>query len=349
MKILITGNMGYIGPCVVEKLKRSYPDSEIIGCDMGYFAHCLTGAVKLPECRVHKQYFTDVRHSPNEMYTGINVVVYLAAVSNDPMGNFVEKPTYQINCEAAVSMAKRLKDLGARSFIYASSCSLYGAASDGKRKETDPLNPLTSYARSKVHAEQELEKIADEKFVVTSLRFSTACGMSERLRLDLVLNDFVASAVATNNITILSDGTPFRPLIHIKDMARAIDWAVERTGSGGGNFLAVNIGRDDWNWQIKDLAEGVADVIPNIDVSINSDAQPDKRSYQVNFDLFKQLAPDYQPQFGLKETIEELQNGLEIMKFDNPNFRSSWFMRLNVLKEHINSKRLDKDLNWIGR
>lgn len=331
MKIMITGNMGYIGPAVVQRFKQSYPDATIIGLDRGYFASCLTNAGIFPECNVTMQYFLDVRDLPSMLLEGVDAIVHLAAISNDPIGNAFEDVTFDINYRGSVALAQKARAAGVKSFVYASSCSMYGAGDDGMRTETSALNPLTAYARSKVMAEQDLEKLADENFTVTSLRFSTACGMSARLRLDLVVNDFVASAVASRKITILSDGTPWRPLIHISDMARAADWAIQRKGTNGGNFLAVNIGSDGWNYQVKDLAEAVAREIPGVDVSINKDALPDKRSYRVSFGLFRQLAPAYQPQIGLSTAIRELKTGLEAMDFRDEDFRNSSLIRLKVL------------------
>ncbi|MCK4826501.1 SDR family oxidoreductase, partial [bacterium] len=220
------------------------------------------------------------------------------------------------------------------------------AAEDSARTEKSPLNPLTAYAKSKVFTERELEKLAGNGFKITSLRFSTACGMSARLRLDLVLNDFVAGAVASKRITILSDGTPWRPLINIKDMARAIEWAIVRDEADGGKFLAVNVGSDAWNYQVKDLAEAVANVIPDVEISINKDAQPDKRSYRVNFDFFKRLAPEHQPKLDLITTIKELKSGLEDMGFDDDNFRNSKHMRLKVLTQLQQKGLLSEKLEW---
>jgi nucleoside-diphosphate-sugar epimerase len=346
MKILITGNMGYIGPCVVQRIRAFFPDVTLIGLDMGYFANCLTNAEILPECNVGLQYFSDMRKVPAGLLTGIDAVVHLAAISNDPMGNTFEDVTHDINYRSSIELAKKAKEAGARSFVFASSCSMYGFADDAPRTETSPLNPLTAYAKSKVFTEGDLKKIADQKFVVTSLRFATACGMSERLRLDLVLNDFVACAVASKKITILSDGTPWRPLINIQDMARAIDWAIRRESKHGGEFLAVNTGCNEWNYQVKDLAEAVSAVIPGVDISINKDAQPDKRSYRVSFDLFKKLAPDYQPEVDLVTTIKDLKYGLEAMNFNNPDFRNSKFMRLKVLTHLRNKGLLTEKLEW---
>jgi nucleoside-diphosphate-sugar epimerase len=346
MKILITGNMGYIGPCVVQRLRASYSGATLIGLDMGYFAKCLTNAEILPECNVDVQYFADMRKLPAGLLTGIDAIVHLAAISNDPMGNTFEEVTYDINYRSSIELAKKAREAGVKRFVFASSCSMYGFADDAPRTETSSLNPLTAYAKSKVYTERDLESIADQKFVVTSLRFATACGMSERLRLDLVLNDFVACAVASKKITILSDGTPWRPLINTKDMARAIDWAIKRELSDGGEFLAVNTGSNEWNYQVKDLAEAVAKVIPGIDISINKNAQPDKRSYRVNFDLFKRLAPAYQPQMDLITTIKELKDGLEAMKFKDQDFRNSKYMRLKVLTHLRNKGLLTEKLEW---
>lgn len=349
MKILITGNMGYIGPCVVQRLRASYPKATLIGLDMGYFANCLTNTEILPECRVDLQYFSDVRHISEDLLTDTDAIVHLSAISNDPMGNTFEEVTYGINYHATIELAKKAKEAGVKTFVYASSCSMYGFAEDGPKTEKSPLNPLTAYAKSKVLSEKGLEKLADKKFNVTSLRFSTACGISERLRLDLVLNDFVAGAVASKKITILSDGTPWRPLINIKDMARAIDWAISRNLTDGGGFLAVNVGSDEWNYQVKDLAEAVAKVIPDVDISINKNAQPDKRSYRVSFDLFKKLAPDYQPEVDLITTIKELKNGLEAMEFKDGDFRNSKFMRLKVLTHLRNKNLLTEKLEWADK
>ena len=346
MKILITGNMGYIGPCVVQRLRSSYPDSTLHGLDMGFFANCLTNAEIFPECRVDLQYFADVKYFSRDLLDGVDAIVHLAAISNDPMGNKFEKVTFDINYNASIDLAKKAKEAGVATFIYASSCSMYGSAADGPKTEESPLNPLTAYAKSKVATERDLENLADNKFKVTSLRFSTACGMSERLRLDLVLNDFVAGAVASKKITILSDGTPWRPLINIKDMARAIDWAVSRDINDGGEYLAINVGSDEWNYQVKDLAEAVSKVIPNVDVSINEKAQPDKRSYQVCFDLYRKLAPDYQPEFDLISSIKELKAGLDAMNFNNPDFRNSNFMRLKVLMDLRSKDLLTENLEW---
>src|SRR5687768_10712232 len=315
MKVLVTGNMGYVGPGVVRRLRSSHPHATIAGFDMGYFGHCLTAAELFPESRTDVQYFGDVRRPlSKDVLAGVDVVVHLAAISNDPMGSAFEAITDHVNHRASVAVAVQAKAAGTRAFVFASSCSVYGCADGGPRTEESPVGPLTAYARSKVAAEQALTRLADESFTVTSLRFATACGMSDRLRLDLVLNDFIAAAVATKRIQILSDGTSWRPLIHVEDMARAIQWALGR-GPDAGDFLAVNVGADEWNFQIRQLAEAVADTLSGVEVSANSAAAPDPRSYRVSFSEFRRLAPEHQPRRRLPDTVGELADGLERMSF----------------------------------
>jgi nucleoside-diphosphate-sugar epimerase len=346
MKILITGNMGYVGPIVVQHLREAHPDATLVGLDMGYFGHCLTTLGTLPERRLDCQYFGDVRTLPVELLSGVDAVVFLAALSNDPLGNAFEKPTFDINHRAAVVTAQKAKAVGVKAFVYASSCSVYGYAEDGPRTEASLVNPLTAYAKSKVWTERDLAPLADARFQISCLRFATACGMSDRLRLDLVLNDFVAGAVASKRVSILSDGTPWRPLIHVRDMARAIDWAVQRDAANEGAYLTVNVGSDEWNYQVKDLAEAVARVMPEVEVTINTHAQPDKRSYKVSFEKFRQLAPDYVPQVDLMTAIREFKDGLTAIGFHDENFRQSRFIRLNTLTQLQAHGLLTDDLEW---
>jgi nucleoside-diphosphate-sugar epimerase len=349
MKILIAGNMGYIGPSVVHQLRNSFPDAELIGFDIGYFAHCLTNPMFLPEVKLDRQVFGDIRNFPERLLRDVDAVVDLAAISNDPMGNKYEEVTLDVNYRAAVNLARMAKDAGVKSFVFASSCSMYGAADKYPKTETDTLNPLTAYARSKVFAEQELEPLANNNFKVTCLRFATACGFTSRLRLDLVLNDFVAGAMVSKEITILSDGTPWRPLINTKDMARAIEWAIIREKTSGGNFLAVNAGSNEWNNQVHTLAEAISGIIPGIRISVNPEAPPDKRSYKVSFDLFRQLAPDHQPVHDLESTIRQLADGLQGMGFNDPDYRESFFIRLKTLNHLQSQKQINENLEWTSK
>lgn len=338
--------MGYVGPNVVSQLRTAFPDATLLGYDMAYFAASLTNAVTIPERDLDAQLFGDVRTMTPDVLTGVDVVVHLSAISNDAMGNRFEKVTMDVNHQAGIRIARMAKNAGARAFIFASSCSMYGSADGVAKTESSKLNPLTAYAKSKVASELDLETLADEQFTVTCLRFATACGMSPRLRLDLVLNDFVAGAVTSGKVSILSDGSPWRPLIHVKDMARAIEWAVERKAATGGKFLAVNAGSNAWNYQVKDIANAVANTIPGVRVILNEEAVHDQRSYKVNFDLFAALAPNHQPQYTLEKAVEELQEGLTAMKFDNADFRNSLFMRLKLLVSLQDEHYLDQELEW---
>ena len=346
MKILVLGNLGYVGPAVVRELALRHPGAVIHGFDNAYFGHCLTGAVASPERYLDRQFYGDVRTIPASMLEGYTAVVELAAVSNDPMGNRFAAVTEAINQKATVSIAQRAAQAGVRNFVFASSCSVYGVAHGAPRCETDPVAPMTAYAKSKIGAEEEMANIEGD-MVITCLRFATACGMSDRLRLDLVLNDFVACALSEGRITVLSDGSPWRPLIDVADMARAIDWAVQRPASNGGRFLRVNTGSDERNHQVRDLAAAVAEAVPGTSVSINTDAPVDSRSYKVDFSLFAKLAPDHQPLMTLSDSIGQLIEGLQRMKFNDADFRASPLMRLHVLQGHIAQGRLSEDLTWL--
>jgi nucleoside-diphosphate-sugar epimerase len=347
MKILITGNLGYVGSELVKVLRRKYPDAIIVGYDIGFYAKQLTNKVFAPEIYIDQQIYGDVRNFPEEILEGVDTVVQLAAISNDPIGNKFEEVTLEVNHKAVVNIAKKAKKKGVKSIVFASSCSVYGFAEEDARTETSQVNPLTAYAKSKVRAEKDLEDLADDNFKITCLRFATACGMSDRLRLDLVLNDFVAGAISAREISILSDGTPWRPLINVRDMARAIVWAHERDASNGGNYVVVNTGSNQWNYQVKELAYEINKILPEINVSVNKDAQPDKRSYKVSFNKFKSLAPDNQPEYNLNNTISDLIDGLSEINFNDKNFRQSRLVRLFVVNELLEKGILDNQLRLI--
>jgi nucleoside-diphosphate-sugar epimerase len=347
MKILITGNLGYVGSELTKTLRKTYPQATIIGYDSGFFAKQITNKVFSPEIYLDQQIYGDVRSFPPELLKGVDTVVQLAAISNDPIGNKFEKITHEVNYEAVVDIAKKARTQGVKRVVFASSCSVYGFAEEDARTEHSEVNPLTAYAKSKVQAETDLKSLASDDFIVTCLRFATACGMSDRLRLDLVLNDFIAGALSSGEITILSDGTPWRPLINVRDMGRAIMWAHEREADQGGNYLVVNTGSNHWNYQVRDLAYAIQKVIPGTRVSINQDAQPDKRSYKVNFDRFYELAPDFQPIYNLEETIRDLATGLEEIEFRDKNFRQSRLIRLQVVNELLAGGVLNESLGVV--
>jgi nucleoside-diphosphate-sugar epimerase len=347
LRILIPGNMGYVGPAVVRRLRARYPNAEIIGFDMGYFAHCLTGVSKLPEAELSAQWFGDLRDLESGLLEGCDAVVQLAAISNDPISNAFSEVTRKINQEASLTLASMAAKAGVRKFVFASSCSVYGVADGPARREEDPPNPITPYAISKIGAEQGLCQL-DTDMQITCLRFGTACGMSARLRLDLVLNDFVASALSTGRIKVLSDGTPWRPLVDTADMALAVEWAIERKEESGGRFLVVNMGSDVANYQVADLAHAVAEALPGTDVSINHAAPDDSRSYRVDFGLYKRLAPQHQPRVTLQQSVAELVAGLRAMSFRDRDFRHSRLIRLRVIEQHVAERRLDSKLRWIS-
>ncbi|WP_313614616.1 NAD-dependent epimerase/dehydratase [Agrobacterium sp.] len=348
MRILITGNMGYVGPVVAAHFRSVWPDAELIGFDSGYFAQCLTLPDEFPERVLDKQVFGDVRDFPTELLEGIDAVVHLAALSNDPIGARFEKQTEGINYRASIDIAQAAAEAGVKSFVFASSCSVYGIAEGGPRKETDTLTPLTAYARSKIATEQALEQLEAPKMAITCLRFATACGQSPRLRLDLVLNDFVATALATGEIRVLSDGTPWRPLIDVKDMARAMEWAIKRDSDDDGRFVSINAGRNENNYQVFQLAEAVAEAIPGTRVSINTNAPPDQRSYQVDFTRFAKVAPDHQPSVSLSESIGRLVDGLTSAKQAGREVVPAAAKRLTTLERLMDAGRLSDDVRWMN-
>ena len=346
MKILVTGNMGYVGSLLTGFISRYYPSYEVTGFDSGYFASNVIGSYRFPEIRLSKQIFGDVRNIDESVLSGIDAVVHLAAISNDPMGEEFADVTYAVNQTASIALAHKAACAGVKNFVFASSCSIYGEGGNERRSENDLVNPLSHYAISKINVEHALESGDLSEMVTTSLRFATACGWSERLRVDLVLNDFVCSALRLGVINILSDGTPWRPLIDVNDMARAICWAMSRGEAEGGRYLKVNTGSDEYNYQVRDLATAVADKISGTKININKDAQPDKRSYLVDFSLFRSLAPQFQPQISLSKSIDNLVQGLSAHKGSVSSADYSDYVRLNKLRSQIKHGYLDKNLIW---
>jgi nucleoside-diphosphate-sugar epimerase len=341
MKILIIGHRGYIGPVVAAHFADALPGTEVHGIDANWFDG--SGAIAFPDSLFTSQRRADVRDLTPADFAGMDAVVQLAAVSNDPIGKEFEKATADINSGAVLAAAVAARKAGVARFVFASSCSMYGAGSDSLRRETDNLNPLTAYARSKVAAEVGLRDLATDDFMVTSLRFATACGASPMLRLDLVLNDFVATALRTGKIEVLSDGSPWRPLIHVDDMARAIEWATTRGGDAG---IEVNVGSQAWTWQIGQLAKDVAACLGGVAVEINTDAAPDNRSYRVDFSKFAALAPGHQPVKDFAAAVSELAELVRQIDFAGQQVRESRFIRLNILRGHVKNGHLDGDLRW---
>jgi nucleoside-diphosphate-sugar epimerase len=345
-RVLISGNMGYLGPVVAASIREAFPDAAITGFDTGFFAPYLPDPALLPERLLEKQWSGDVRRLSDEPLRGVDAVVHLAGISNEPMGNAFERATWEINNHAAVETALRAKRLGVRCFVFASSCSVYGSGDESPRNEESPLRPLTAYAQSKAAAEKGLREVADRDFAVTCLRFGTAFGSSPRLRLDLVLNDFVASSVVSRRIVVLGDGRSWRPVIHVKDVARAIVWALGREATTREPFLTLNAGADGSNYRILDLARAVQNALGDVEIDVNGRGTPDPRSYRVDFSRFAALAPECQPALDLETAIRDLSGDLTRAGFHDPEFRSSRWARLPVLEGLIASRRVTPDLFW---
>jgi nucleoside-diphosphate-sugar epimerase len=346
MKILVTGCMGYVGPAVVSELQHAHPEATIIGLDAGWFFQQVDGGPRFPEFKLDAVLFMDIRDVTPDLLQGVTHIVHLAAVSNDPMGQAFQDVTESINGEATMRLAKHAKDAGVRRFVFASSASVYGYGDSSPRSETSEVGPLTTYAQLKLAVEEELKDMSSSTFQTTALRFATACGWSPRIRLDLVLNDFVASAITTGKIQILSDGRPWRPLISVPDMARAVGWAVSDERDEFGSSVVVNVGCDEWNYRIIELAQEVAGAIDNVDVIVNSAAPADKRSYRVDFALWRSIAPNHQPQNTLVETILSLKTNLSEIRDLAPDFRNSDRVRLRRLKALQDADLLDERLRW---
>jgi nucleoside-diphosphate-sugar epimerase len=345
MNVLITGNMGYVGPVLAREIKRRSPKTRVAGLDSAYFAGCLLDRKSSPERYVDIQLYKDARDIAPGDFEDTDAVICLAALSNDPMGSRYGSQTSDINYSAIERAAAAARVSGVRRFVFASSCSVYGFSENGECDESSPVNPLTDYARSKVSAERALERFAGDDFKIACFRFATACGASPRLRLDLVLNDFVASAVTRNKIEILSDGTPWRPLIDVKNMAETLAWASE--GGVGEPYAILNAGSNDWNFRIKDLAEKVREVMPETEIFINPEGTPDKRSYKVRFDKFAELSRGHVKIGDVKDTVREIRGVLTDSSFADADFRNSEYMRLNMLKYLESVRAVDGDLRWI--
>lgn len=334
MKTLIVGGLGYLGPVIVSQIRDLTNCEKIDVADLGWF---LGSAVQPAIDRFDTYFQIDKRDITIELLGSYDVVIDLAAVSNDPMGKDFEQATIEINADAAISLAQMCRKAGVRRFIFASSCSIYGAAGVAPRNEDDAKGPLTAYAKSKWMAEQALKDIADETFGIVALRFGTACGWSPHFRADLVLNDFVLTAITAGSITVLSDGTPWRPLVHVKDIGRAVAWACQDNSAF---FSYYNIGSNSWTLTIGDLASQVGR-LTGVPVEIKDENGPDNRSYQVSFDKFEEAAKGWLPQIGLEEAVLEMQQEFTKSLDRFKDFRSGNLIRLNVLREIVSNGEMN--------
>jgi nucleoside-diphosphate-sugar epimerase len=333
MRLLITGNQGYVGSALVPHLRSVYPDAELIGVDAGWFANRVFPSGRHPETYLDKQLTLDVRDLTSADLKHTDAVVHLAAVSNDAVGDRYASATDEINHVATARLAANCARAGVRHFVFPSSCSVYGAAGDGHpRKETDPTGPLTSYARSKVAAERALSQVHGPR--ITCLRFATACGASPRLRPDLVLNTFVISARLEGVVHVHGTGELWRPLIDVADMCRAVEWALGRAGP---RFLVVNVGADKNNCRVVDIARVVAPVIPTRIAFVPY--RTDHRSYRVDFGLYSRLAPDYIPRVWLPESVFGVDQMIG-------GFGQTLLPRLDVVDDLVACGSMTKGLRW---
>lgn len=339
MRVLVTGHDGYIGTVMVPLLRAA--GHEIRGLDSCLFRPCVHGDPVVPVDELQR----DLRDVTPDDLRGIDAVIHLAALSNDPLGDLAPEHTHDINHHASTRLAELAKAAGVHRFLYSSSCSVYGASDTSALvDESAPLAPVSAYARSKVAVEGDLSSLADDRFTPVHLRNATAYGWSPRLRLDLVLNDLVATAVLTGEILVLSDGTPWRPLVHIEDISRAFLAALEAPAEDV-HDEAFNVGAEADNHQVSDLAEIVAGVVPGSTIRVTGEAGGDPRSYRVSFEKIRRHLPAFRPAWDAERGAVELRDRFAEHGL-SPEHRAFTFRRLAWLRSLIDEGRVDDRLRW---
>lgn len=339
--VLLTGNTGYIGTVMTKFLKREH--FRVVGIDSGWFVG--NSFFAIPEgSKPDRQIIKDIRDIAKEDLDGINAVVHLAALSNDPLGEINPGLTDEINFKSTIRIAEICKEKGISRFIFASSCSMYGITrNDAAVDEEGALNPITAYAKAKVNSELHLAKLADDDFHPVFMRNATVYGLSPRLRLDLVVNNLLAWAYLTGEATIMSDGTPWRPIVHIEDFCSAFIAAL-KAPIDKIHSQAFNVGINDENFQVKDIAREVQKVLPASKVRILNKTGPDERSYRVNFSKIKNTLSEFKPQWSLKKGIIELLEAYRRYNLTIDDFNSSKYFRIRAIKSLIESGKMDENL-----